>query len=578
MPPVDTSSFNASQLAAFNYAKSLGSGVQTTTPSTINSSPTSNISTPPAANTSNSFLNSYGTSNGFLNSVSPQTQPASTAPNMSTNSGPVYAAPTQSAPVQNQSLAPYTVAKGDTLSAIASKNNMSLAQLEQLNPQISNFNLIQPGQQVNLSATKTNTATPPPQTQSTNTGMIGNTANTNAATSTTGSQAGTTPSGVQTDANGNPIPGTGPQTQSNTQTGTTQAPATTASTGNLTQPFTSGLLNIGTQGSQAYNAAVSKLQADETQAASDTQQVKDAGTDLSLQTGQLSNLGNYWNSRIAADQSAVTNQASQEQTQAGALSSGGQLSTPSSQLTQVSPGNYLANSSGTPVAGGQAAGIQNATNWAIAQQNMAQGADYQGQSQNLSNAIQTMTPIGQKLTDFITSTGQNPATSPLINEQISKVNAQLYPQQVATLNAAVNDIRSYAIQILGSQSGANPTDVTNAVNSFDFTNFSATDLSNFLQDLNNLGNTRLSQLQSATNSSYGANATVGTPAEGITATDKGALNTGGMSPSSMTSNIGKTLVGTIASTASAAASAASGAASSAAGGVIGGAAEAYFAP
>lgn len=214
---------------------------------------------------------------------------------------------------------------------------------------------------------------------------------------------------------------------------------------------------------------------------------------------------------------------------------------------QVSPGNYLASpltGVASSAAAGQQQGIQSATNWAIAQQNMAQGADYQGQAQNLSTALQTMSPVGQKLTDFLTTTGQNPLTSPLLNQKISTINAQNYPQQAATLNAAVNDIRSYAIQILGSQSGANPTDVTSAVNSFDFTNFSPTDLSNFLGDLNNLGNTRLGQLQTSANSSYGANSTVGTPAEGAPATDNGSLNTGTMQPSSYGADIVKAGAGT----------------------------------
>ncbi len=236
-------------------------------------------------------------------------------------------------------------------------------------------------------------------------------------------------------------------------------------------------------------------------------------------------------------------------------------------------GQYLAAPTGEEIGGGMTGGIANATKWAIAQQNMAQGQDYQGQAQNLSNAIQTMAPLGQKLTDFIAATGQNPATSPLVNEQIGKVNAQLYPQQAATLNAAVNDIRSYAIQILGSQSGANPTDVTSAVNSFDFSKFSAVDLANFLKDLNNMGNTRLAQTQSAMSASYGANtAGGGAPAAGVTAKDQGAFTTGGMTPSSMSSNIGKALVGSLANAAGSAASAAGNILGGAAGGEIAGAA------
>src|SRR3546814_19121119 len=45
----------------------------------------------------------------------------------------------------------YTVRSGDTLSGIAAANNMSLDALISANPQISNPNLIYPGQSINLS-------------------------------------------------------------------------------------------------------------------------------------------------------------------------------------------------------------------------------------------------------------------------------------------------------------------------------------------------------------------------------------------------------------------------------------------
>lgn len=44
----------------------------------------------------------------------------------------------------------YTVKAGDNLSRIAAANGVSLAALEQANPQITNFNLIMPGQEINL--------------------------------------------------------------------------------------------------------------------------------------------------------------------------------------------------------------------------------------------------------------------------------------------------------------------------------------------------------------------------------------------------------------------------------------------
>jgi len=169
------------------------------------------------------------------------------------------------------------------------------------------------------------------------------------------------------------------------------------------------------------------------------------------------------------------------------------------------------------------------TTQAIATQNASQGATYQAQSQEISNALQTMAPITQTLSQFMSSNQLNPSGIPLANTQINKINSQTNPAAVATMNAAISDIRSYAIQILGAQSGANPTDVTNSVNSFDFSNFTPQQLQTFANNLSTLGQYRLSQAQSASSAGYGANQTSGAvnPAQGITATPGSALQTGG---------------------------------------------------
>ncbi|MCD8325409.1 MAG: LysM peptidoglycan-binding domain-containing protein [Lachnospiraceae bacterium] len=46
--------------------------------------------------------------------------------------------------------ATYTVVKGDTLSEIAVENGLTLAEIVEKNPQISNIDLIYPGDQINL--------------------------------------------------------------------------------------------------------------------------------------------------------------------------------------------------------------------------------------------------------------------------------------------------------------------------------------------------------------------------------------------------------------------------------------------
>ena len=54
----------------------------------------------------------------------------------------------------------YRVVKGDTLSAIAKRYNMTLAQLKKLNPQIANPNVIKVGQVVNISSATSGTTDP----------------------------------------------------------------------------------------------------------------------------------------------------------------------------------------------------------------------------------------------------------------------------------------------------------------------------------------------------------------------------------------------------------------------------------
>lgn len=189
------------------------------------------------------------------------------------------------------------------------------------------------------------------------------------------------------------------------------------------------------------------------------------------------------------------------------------------------------------------AGIANATKWAIAQQNMAQGANYQGQAQELSNALQAMQPLGTKLTSFMTQAGLNPYETPILNQPVNTIDAQLHPEAVATMNAAMNDIRSYAIQILGSQSGANPTDVTAAVSSFDFSSMTPTQLTMLFRNLENMGMVRLSQAQSASQAGYNANLTGGgAAAQGMNAQDLGNFQSN-KTPSSDVNNALKILGG-----------------------------------
>lgn len=298
-----------------------------------------------------------------------------------------------------------------------------------------------------------------------------------------------------------------------------------------------------------YQEAVRNLNAIKNKEAETKQAIGSQPIDYRFQQGRQGLAQQFYAEKENAAAQAVTqaqnamNYANQQQQlQQGALGAALGYAAP----VQVSPGNYLQSPLGGgagSAAEGQQQGIEAATNWAKAQQNMQQGANYQGVAQDLSNALQVMEPIGQNLTSFMSKTGLNPATAPLINQQISKIDAQQYPDVVATMNAATNEIRSFAIQILGSQSGANPTDVTESVNSFDFSNFTPLQLSNFLDNLEKLGQLRLSQAQSASQAGYGANTQVGATAQGKTATPGGEFNTGGKVPATDMQNLLKSFGG-----------------------------------
>ena len=82
--------------------------------------------------------------------------PPAVAPPVKSGGGgihPPVKPPVHVKPVPVQRPSSYIVMPGDSLSRIAMKNHLSLAQIEAMNPQYrANFNLIQPGQKVKLAA------------------------------------------------------------------------------------------------------------------------------------------------------------------------------------------------------------------------------------------------------------------------------------------------------------------------------------------------------------------------------------------------------------------------------------------
>lgn len=83
-------------------------------------------------------------------------QPIASTPTITTPGQAQYVSPPvtytngQPNPTTGPAPSAYTVQSGDTLSAIAAQKGVSLQDLEAANPQITNFNQIMPGQQINL--------------------------------------------------------------------------------------------------------------------------------------------------------------------------------------------------------------------------------------------------------------------------------------------------------------------------------------------------------------------------------------------------------------------------------------------
>lgn len=147
---------------------------------------------------------------------------------------------------------------------------------------------------------------------------------------------------------------------------------------------------------------------------------------------------------------------------------------------------------------------------AAAQQNASQGAQYQGEGAQLSTTLKQLDTLTPTVTNFLNASGLNNSSSPYFNKSVNAYLAQTKnPADIASLNAMLADVKTYTAQILGS-SGLNPTEVSSTVNSFDPGGLNAGQLTAFLSNLSNLGQTRLAPLQQTAASSYG-NSTTANP-------------------------------------------------------------------
>jgi LysM repeat protein len=230
-------STDLSQLGT-SSASGVASGLLGNTGTTGTSSGT--VGTGASLGTSSGVGTFSGTSSGTSSSLGTISGSGSAA-----TSGSGSASGTQSAASTVSTT--YTVKPGDTLSGIASANNVSLSQLESFNPQITNAGLIKPGETINLSggaasgtsssvnlgtgssvSGTSNTSGTSSSTSSSGTGST--TTGTNSSTSGTGSAALSSTSGTSS-TTGTASVTTGSTTGTSSGTGSTNTGTGTTGTG-----------------------------------------------------------------------------------------------------------------------------------------------------------------------------------------------------------------------------------------------------------------------------------------------------------------------------------------------------------
>jgi len=139
---------------------------------------------------------------------------------------------------------------------------------------------------------------------------------------------------------------------------------------------------------------------------------------------------------------------------------------------------------------------------AIAQQNMTQGSQYQGQAANLDVPLQGLIKVEPQVTSLLSQAALNPTNIPFLNESINKYKSQADPASRNALTAGMAEIQNYTSQILGNSGELTPTQVTSLTSSFDPGNFNPQQLSQFLASINNYGQARLQVLQKSSKLSY----------------------------------------------------------------------------
>lgn len=139
------------------------------------------------------------------------------------------------------------------------------------------------------------------------------------------------------------------------------------------------------------------------------------------------------------------------------------------------------------------------------QQNTAFGQQTQGAAQSLNLALQSLKPVQQFATNFLSQSGINPTDAPVYNQPINQYISTLGNPAAATQWESIkNEIKTYANQILSSKQSANlPTTQDEQLAAQDPGNLSAKGLQAVFNTWDTLGGTNVGVLNNASQQAYG---------------------------------------------------------------------------
>lgn len=242
---------------------------------------------------------------------------------------------------------------------------------------------------------------------------------------------------------------------------------------------------------------------------------------LEFQVGRIAALQNMANAQGQNIAEQTQTYTEQRKAAADALARAAQFAKPEAISYSTQLTNPLTGQATDP----NAAPYQGLTNFSIAQNNISQGNSFAQQAGSVSNGLGMIRNLEPRVVSFLEQSGLNNTGSPIANQSFKAYAAEANnPQNVASLNAMLGEVRSSAGQLLLS-SGLNPTDVSNTLNSFDFSDLSPNQLKVFLQNLEVMGNSRLQALQESSRGAYGANTAPGTSFAGQNVSNIGQFNT-----------------------------------------------------